>query len=187
MPRAKSQGRGLSGRAFALVRGVSHKAVQKAIRTGRLTEAGGSLNPDGTINAEAAQREWDANTDETKPRNSVSGNPKHRRAPGAPSTPAGSANGAAAPAYTAARAMRETFLARTAQLDYEQRKGKLVPVDEVKETARETARRTRDAILAVPDRLEAILASETDRREVNRLMSEELRLALAELSNDFTK
>jgi len=54
---------GLSRRAYALLRGVSHVAVGKAIASGRITTL-----PDGTIDPDMADREWDANTDPTRQR-----------------------------------------------------------------------------------------------------------------------
>jgi hypothetical protein len=48
----------LSARAYARHRGVSHTAVQKALRAGRITAL-----PDGTINAEVADRDWNAATE----------------------------------------------------------------------------------------------------------------------------
>lgn len=49
---------GLSERAYARHRGVTHRAVQKAIRAGRITP-----NADGTIDPGRADAEWNANTD----------------------------------------------------------------------------------------------------------------------------
>jgi hypothetical protein len=46
---------GLSARAYARHRGVSHTAVQKALRAGRI-----SALPDGTINPTAADATWNA-------------------------------------------------------------------------------------------------------------------------------
>ena len=45
----------LSARAYARHRGVSHTAVQKALRAGRITAL-----PDGTINPEVADQAWNA-------------------------------------------------------------------------------------------------------------------------------
>lgn len=172
------QGSGLSGRAYAKRRGVTHEAVRKAIRTGRI-----SVRPDGTINPRTADRQWARNTDETKPRNSVSGDPKHRRTPGEPSAPAGG-KGASAPgaaSYTAARAMREVYNARLARIEFEKAEGRLVNADEVKATAFEVARRVRDSVLSVPDRISSILAGYTDEADVRRELVAELRKALEEL------
>ena len=49
---------GLSQRAYARHRGVTHRAVQKAIKAGRIT-----TNSDGTIDAARADAQWTANTD----------------------------------------------------------------------------------------------------------------------------
>ena len=51
---------GLSQRAYGRHRGVSDKAVRKAIATGRIRDA---VLPDGTIDAAMADRLWEQNTD----------------------------------------------------------------------------------------------------------------------------
>lgn len=48
---------GISMRAYARLRGVAHSAVQKAIRSGRITR-----EPDGSIDPKRADAEWAANT-----------------------------------------------------------------------------------------------------------------------------
>ena len=48
---------GLSIRAYARHRGVSHVAVKKAIDTGRITAL-----PDGTIDPDTADAQWAQNT-----------------------------------------------------------------------------------------------------------------------------
>jgi hypothetical protein len=54
---------GLSIRAYAAQRGVSHTAVRKAISSGRLI-----LEPDGTIDQVKADRDWEQNADPSKRR-----------------------------------------------------------------------------------------------------------------------
>lgn len=49
---------GVSRREYARLRGVSESAVRKAIATGRIT-----LEPDGSIDPERADREWEQRTD----------------------------------------------------------------------------------------------------------------------------
>src|SRR5947208_15967936 len=49
---------GLSQRGYARHRGVTHRAVQKAIKAGRIT-----TNSDGTIDPARADAQWVANTD----------------------------------------------------------------------------------------------------------------------------
>jgi hypothetical protein len=207
----------LSQRAYAKHRGVSHTAVQKAVRYGRITTIDGKLDPD------VADREWRENVDLTKPRNSVSGTPKLVRAPDAPSaamlidapaaavplqrdvrvgaaavgvaetideTPDGSSFAppptSSARGYAQARAARETYEAKLAKAKYEQLMEQLVGADEVKVAAFNRARRTRDLLLALPDRLSAVLAAESDADEIHRILSEEITRCCEELSRAHT-
>src|SRR5581483_171219 len=54
---------GLSRRAYARHRGVAENAVRKAIASGRIT-----LEADGTIDPEKADRDWTARTDPSQQR-----------------------------------------------------------------------------------------------------------------------
>ena len=65
---------GLSIRAYARHRGVSHVAVKKAIDTGRISQL-----PDGTIDPVVADAQWAANT--TPTRRSVADLPSDKPAP----------------------------------------------------------------------------------------------------------
>lgn len=173
---------------YARRRGVSHVAVIKAVKTGRITKT-----PDGKIDPEKADQEWAANTDPSKPLNSVSGNPKHRRPPDSPKIPgadveaASTASAGGVPPYLQSRAIREAYEARLSKLDYEVRTGKLVNVDEVKVVAFNTARMARDKLMNMPDRLAPLLAGISDSHEIHRLLSAEVRLICEELSNDASK
>src|SRR5574341_1366422 len=75
---------GLTIRGYARHRRVSHTAVRKALATGRST-----LGADGTIDPTVADSQWATSTNLSKPLNSVTGVPRKRRAPGAPSDPLG--------------------------------------------------------------------------------------------------
>ncbi len=182
----------LSQRAYARHRGVSHTAVRKALATGRIV-----TGEDGKIDAAVADAQWERSTDMSKPRNSVTGVPKKRRATGAPSDPPGIPdsgagevpNGAAtgntarlAASYAGSRAAREAYMARLAKLEFERRSGKLVDADEVRAQIFALGRRARDGLLGVPDRLAPILAGEADAAVIHRLLTEELERGLAELS-----
>ena len=52
----------MSQRAYAQHRGVAHKAVQKAIESGRI-----STMPDGKIDSDMADQEWARNTRSAAP------------------------------------------------------------------------------------------------------------------------
>lgn len=60
--------------------------------------------------------------------------------------------------------------------------GKFVDVDDVEVAAFNRARVVRDSLLNIPDRLAAVLAAESDAREVHALLSAEIRQALEELT-----
>lgn len=181
---------GLSIRAYARRRGVSHTAVRKALASGRIT-----AGDDGSIDPVLADTQWSTSTDLSKPLNSVSGVPKKRRAPGAVSDPIGSAGwegSLGAPAevggprlansYAASRAAREAYLARLAKLEFEQKSAKLVDADEVRAQIFALGRRMRDTLLGIPDRLAPVLAGQADPAEIHRILSAELVASLAELS-----
>ncbi len=182
----------LTLRAYARHRGVSHTAVRKAIASGRIVAAA-----DGTLDPAEADRQWTETTDLSKPRNSVTGVPKKRRIPGAPSDPLGVPGPEAADAvnggsqgdtarlvssYAASRAAREAFQARLVKLEFEQRSGKLVDADEVRAQIFALGRRARDSLLGIPDRLAPILAGEADAAVVHRLLGEEIERCLTELA-----
>ena len=180
---------GLTIRGYARHRGVSHTAVRKALASGRIT-----ASPDGTIDPEAADRHWASATDPSKPRNSVTGVPRKRRAPGAPSDPLGAPgleDGLVPPdggaprlvsSYAASRAAREAYLARLAKLEFEERSGKLVDADEVRAQIFGLGRRLRDTLMGLPDRLAPVLAGQADQAVIHQLLTQELMTSLAELS-----
>ena len=156
----------VSLRKYAEHRRVSHTAVQKAIKQGRIR-----TTPDGKIDVEQADREWDRNT---SPVNAP------RRAP---RDGGGAAGG---PTYAQSRAVRELYLARLAKIEFEERAGKLVSRDEVTVAAFTKARTVRDNLLNIPDRVAAVLAAETDPVRTHQILTDEIRKALIELSGDNT-
>src|ERR1039457_2191036 len=107
---------GLSVRAYARVRGISHVAVLKAIKKGRITQ-----NADGTIDPVRANQEWDRNT--------FAG-----RTIGTPSPPETLRGGPAAlpgeplAIYQKAKAKKAVFESLITELEFNQRSGKLIEV-----------------------------------------------------------
>ena len=150
----------MSQRAYAQHRGVSHKAVQKAIESGRVP-----VLPDGRIESDVADEQWDRNTREHAP---FSGQDDD-------------GSGFGATQYSKARAVREHYQARLAKLEYEERVGSLVSKDEVRVAAFNKTRQFRDAMLNIPDRLAAMLAAEPDAAKCYEILTTEIRKAL----NDF--
>lgn len=181
----------LSQRAYARRRGVSQAAVWKAIKTGRISTDHGKINP------ETADREWADNTDPSKPLNSVTGEPKHRRPAGGPSTPMGlSRAGRVAGggneekhrrAYAAARAAREACLAQIARLELEERMRQLVRRDEVEVAAINCARQARDLLTDLPRQVSAAIAATADPAEVQGILEEAIERICLELSGGLSK
>lgn len=181
-------GKGRGGvRAYARHRGVSHPAVINAVKTGRIP-----VEKDGKIDFAKADAAWRNNTDLTKPKNSVNGDPHRKRqpidplgeqAPDSPETaPTDPVRG-----FARSRAAREGYAALLAKLDYETRTGALIPKDQVRAQEFIVGRRIRDHLLTIADRVAAqvtALAPEADRAEVHRLIDTEVRLALEELQQD---
>jgi hypothetical protein len=100
-------------------------------------------------------------------------------------TPRATAAPAAAPltvGFTAARTSREQQMALLAEMDVRQRMGELVEWSKVEALNASTAVMIRESLLAIPDRLAAVLAAELDERRVRQLLDSELRTALASLA-----
>src|SRR5687768_13736549 len=151
----------VSIRKYAKDRGLSHTAVQKAIKQGRI-----QLTSEHKIDVEQADRDWQRNTSQVN-------------APSGAASTEGSGGGST---YAQSRAVRELYLARLAKIDFEERSNKLVSRDEVKVAAFAMARTIRDSRLNIPDRIAAMLAAESDPARVHLILTEEIRRALSELS-----
>jgi len=181
-------GEKLGIRAYARSKNVSHVAVLKAIKTGRLSRA---VSHDRAgkprIDAAIADLEWDENVDPSARRDRKAGGRPTEDEPGLfgrvsraaerrPSDPN-------LPSYTDSRAIRELYQARLARLEYEKQAGNLVDADGVRVEAYKAARSLRDALLAFPSRISARLASETNEHAVRELLVTEISLVLEELSD----
>lgn len=172
----------ISLREYGRRRNLTHTAIAKQIRAGRLVEsvvrdASGKIT--GII-PDLADREWD---------NEVPSQINHieRREAASPAAagtePGAEPVGAAAPSYNRSRAFREAYNARIAKLEYEERVGTLVNADEVRAEAFKLARSVRDSLLNIPDRLAAVLAGESDARHIHMLLTDEIRKALEGLTD----
>ena len=158
---------GLSIRAYARHRGVSHVAVKKAIDTGRISQL-----PDGTIDPVVADAQWAANTTPTRrsvtaearetPQVSVSAReiPQAsarvlRDAPEQPS-PALSSGGTS---LLQARTVNEVVKAQTNKVRLARLKGELVDRSQAVAHVFKLARAERDAWLNWPARISSQMAA----------------------------
>ena len=179
---------GLSIRAYAQHRGVSHTAVAKAIKAGRI-----SVEPDGKIDPAKADAQWARNTLPSQNLNTSASKPAPKVATPPVSTPVATVSSRelpppletgriSAPDYQTSRAIREAYAARLAKLEYEERTAKLISSDEVEMRTFNLARRLRDRMQTLPRRLAAALAAEQDPRVIEQRLDDEIRQALEELS-----
>ena len=153
---------GLSIRAYARHRGVSHVAVKKAIDTGRITPEG-----DGTINADRADRDWEQNTaSPRKPATKARAAPPVDEVPRAPSrepadpaTPTLSTGGTS---LLQARTVNEVVKAQTNKVRLARLKGELIDRPQAIAHVFKLARSERDAWLNWPARVSAQMAAKLD-------------------------
>jgi len=179
--RASSEG--LSIRKYAAHRralglpGASKWSVQKALRDGRI-----SRNEAGKIDPATADREWEMNTDPSW--GGVRGPGEgHGEALAAPELRL-IQGGDDSSTLSRARAEHETYKAKLAQLNFEREAGSLVRKGAMEREYFTQARRLRDAVLSVPDRMDSIVAAESDPRKVRELLQQALEDALQGLRYD---
>jgi hypothetical protein len=146
---------GLSIRAYAAQRGVSHTAVRKAITLGRLT-----LEPDGTIDPVRANRDWVQNADPSKAREVQKLRPVPDAAVGAVRE---TLSEAGAPLvggmnYLHARTAEKVLNVQLLRERLRREKGEVVERDYAIEQGFAFARRIRDAWTGWPARVAAVMA-----------------------------
>ena len=153
---------GLSIRAYARHRGVSHVAVKKAIDTGRITAL-----PDGTIDPDAADAQWAQNT--LQPRRAAAqekvGTTRERSAPAEATPQRDVADTSTAPmsaggtSLLQARTVNEVLKAKLNNLELAHRKKELVDRAQAVAHVFKLARIERDAWLNWPARVSGQMAS----------------------------
>ena len=162
------------------MRGVALSAVQKAIRTKRITP-----NADGTIDPEGANKEWAKNTFAGQTIREAPVVPAPERIPPLHEPPA--PTGDPVTAYLRARAVKTSFEARTAQLEYEERAGKLIQATKAGEYAAHWSAIVGDALSAYPDRVAPLVAAAKTEAEIHRILAGEtnaLRRKMAKAISD---
>lgn len=193
----------ISIREYARRKDISHTAVEIAIKSGRLSKSvvRDDRGRPKIGDPDLADREWAANTDQSAPRNRITGDPKRRKAsatapyelksapatnnPGGQAVPAqdnGGGDAAGGPSYAKSRAVREHYQARLAKLEFDEKAGKLVPADTVRVSIFKTARSARDMLMAIPDRVAPLIVGQIDAHEIHRILTDEVRRVCVEVS-----
>lgn len=183
-----------SQREYAKHRGVSHVAVGKAVKTGRIT-----LDSDGKIDFARADAAWARNTDQVK-QASTGGGEKTRKktaTPSAarheepePSRPAQEPAPAAPPpmesggvSLVKAQTMKAVFAAQREKLRFEEESGKKIDADDVRVRAFNRARRARDMLMSAPARIAPLLVG-MDIVGITLALEEEFRRVMEEIARD---
>lgn len=86
--------------------------------------------------------------------------------------------------FQMARTRREIAEANLAEMREAELEGKLIRVDAIRAAWARRIASTRDALMQLPHRLAPVLAAEADLDRVSRVLDDELRQALIELSRD---
>ena len=186
----------MSYRAYATHRGCSLRAVQKAVgepdgkgqRDGRIAGAlvaiEGSLH--AKIDSEKADALWALNTDESK--RSTLFTPSDEASGDFPAIAdeqeiaADPESEAAKKSYHQSRSLREKINAENAQLDLDQRKGKLIDLEEAKALGYTTLRTLRDALRNTGPRIAAQVAALADPFECELLINAEIDAVLSSMT-----
>ncbi len=143
---------------YAALRGVTGRAVRKAISSGRLVNGATREGGRWKIDPAVADLEWQRNTAPQFQREKK-GKPQPTRA-AAPAAPAavtepavGGASLSKVPSQAQAAAVRTMYQARLLELDLKERQGLLVPKADVERVWFEEGRRVRDAIRRTPQQM----------------------------------
>lgn len=172
---------GMSVRAYAQHRGVSHPAVIKAIKSGRI-----ATEPDGSIDPIKADAQWDRHTRTAQPTTPKVANARPSASAAPPVSSPQTSDDTRGVDYHKARAVRETYAARLAKLDFEERSAKLISKDEADTEFFTLARQLRDRIQQIPRKVApeivALVVATPDVRGVTDILDAAIREALEDLT-----
>lgn len=184
-------------REYARHRGCTLAAVQKAVKSGRVTvcfDAGGKMRID-SISADAT---WREKTDPAKQSLLYSAGPAPNTSSLSDDVSVGQGGGATVPPpatsgdepsddaddeatskYRQGRADREEINVRRARIELAQLEGSVISLDQAKLVVATSFRTLRDAILNVPARIKDQCAGETDSFAIEALIESELTQVLS--------
>ena len=156
------------------LRGTSHVAVLQAIQAGRLTDpAVQKIAGKWVIDPTLADLQWASNT-------------QSRVTQDTPKEIVTEKLMKAGPTMAEAQRAKVVYQAERERLEVMRLKGELVSAAEVKTSAFMEARRARDALMTLPDRLAAQVAGTSDIRQCHTIITEEIRVicrTIADLSD----
>lgn len=129
---------------YASQLGVVPQAVRKAIAEGRIKDGATREGRSWLIDPEIADREWGKNTAPQKRHSEAIKAGRQRQMAGAAG--GGEYRG---PSMSQAQTIKAGYQAKLLALEYEERSGKLVSVEEMRRQRFESGRQVRDAVLRI--------------------------------------
>ena len=178
---------GVSRRAYAKHRGVSEMAVRKAIKSGRI-----SVEDDGMIDPEKADKQWDTQTDPAMQRGVQAralGEKTKSAMKAVPKAALKSVDetlndGGGEVSFLRAKMANEVLKAQTAKVRLQKMKDELVDRGKATSMVFDLARRERDAWQNWPPRVAADMAAElgVDAHTMEQILEKHLRLHLGALA-----
>lgn len=173
---------------YAKRRGVSLTLISKYCRQGKLGEAARKDGKEWKINAAKADRILKGTLapsrkgKQKEPKNEKKLGSRRRRKESTEKRETIKEAGLDKLCFAEAQAENERYKAALNKLKYEERMGQLVEAEKVHTEAYNTARRVRDALLGIPDRVAPIVAAEANPDQVHALLTEEITQALEGIS-----
>ena len=164
---------GLSMAKFAALRNATKQAATDWKKKGLLV-----FEVDGTVNVEASNAKLDARADSYR-----GGLTKKAQEPTERTSPV-AVSGGKTLAHADAVAKKENFLALLRELEYDRESGAVVAIDDVVSEVVEQLARVRTKLLGIPTKVAGRLALLKSAGEVEAFLTEEIALALKELTGD---
>lgn len=169
---------------YANMRGVSIRMVNVAIQQGKITEA---VDDKRMIDPVLADRLWAERTDPSrgapthmKNRNKTRGDDDLEEITRLAVEAGVDPNNV--PTLVVSKTIEAAYKAQLARIEFEEKSGGLIDAEKVKKQAFQIARLTRDAMLAIPDRVSAEIAGFTDAFQIHQRLNAEIRGAIEEIS-----
>jgi hypothetical protein len=167
----------VSQREYARLKGVSHTAVAKAVRKGKIALV------DGKVDTEAAAAQWEGSRDARQP-SKMSGEVSEGSNLALPLVAGDDpeARGPAEGTLAHAQYRREVARAAKAEIELQVQQGKLVERADIELKWAALVISVRDRLLLIGDKLAPRLASSSDALECRAMVDRAIREALAALS-----
>ncbi len=142
---------------YARRKGVSRTTISKHVKSGKITLVNGKIDP------VMADKQLKANLDISQKRKLKLSDDEV---------------GNELNSYQAARAKREYFKAKMAELEYMEKAGQLILVKDVEKEAFTLYRTFRDQMLNIPNRISQKVVAESDEFKVREMLKKEIEIAI---------